>query len=144
MGKQVKTVPNQRTIRVNKQPTDKQNIYTANNLKAIDQAAKRLQSKGGFKLYMYLAKNQNNYYFALYSSDFCEWSGLGIKAYNSAFQELVEEGYLVLKENTKTNYTFYDLSTIDSEKDNVKIIEYAATAKEEAKIEIKEDKEFIF
>lgn len=140
MEKQVKTVPNQRTISVNKQPTNKQNLYTANNLKAIDQAAKRLQSKGGFKLYMYLAKNQNNYYFALYSSDFCSWSGLGIKAYNTAFEELVNEGYLVLKENTKTNYTFYDLSTIEKESDNVKIIEYAAASNEE----IKENKEFNF
>ena len=131
MAKEVKTVPNQRTISVNKQPTNRQNLYTANNLKALDQAAKRLQSKGGFKLYMYLAKNQNNYYFALYSSDFCNWSGLGIKAYNTAFEELVNEGYLVLKENTKTNYTFYDLSTIEKETDNVKIIEYAATGEEE-------------
>lgn len=130
MSKEIKTVPNQRTIQVNKQPTDKKNLYTANNLTALDEAAKRLQSKGGFKLYMYLAKNQNNYYFALYSSNFCEWSGLGIKAYNTAFEELVKEGYLVLKEDSKTNYIFYDKSTIEKDNDNVKIIEYAAASNE--------------
>lgn len=51
------TVPNQRTITVSKEKTDKQHRYTANNLEALDEAARRLQSKGGFKLYMYLAKN---------------------------------------------------------------------------------------
>ena len=87
------TVPNQRTITVNKEKTDKSHRYTANNLDALDEAARRLQSKGGFKLYMYLAKNQNNYSFALSSADFCAWSGLGITAYNSAFEELREQGY---------------------------------------------------
>jgi len=51
------TVPHQRTITVSKEKTDKANRYTANNLAALDEAARRLQSKGGFKLYMYLAKN---------------------------------------------------------------------------------------
>lgn len=50
-------VPNQREITVAKAPTDKAHLYTANNLAALDEAARRLQSKGGFKLYMYLAKN---------------------------------------------------------------------------------------
>lgn len=50
-------VPNQREITVAKAPTDKTHLYTANNLDALDEAARRLQSKGGFKLYMYLAKN---------------------------------------------------------------------------------------
>ena len=89
------TVPNQRTITVNKEKTDKQHRYTANNLAALDEAARLLQSKGGFKLYMYLAKNQDKYYFALSSADFCQWSGLGIAAYNTAFEELKDKGYLV-------------------------------------------------
>ena len=56
MGKTPK-VPNQREVTVAKEPTDKAHKYTANNLAALDEAARRLQSKGGFKLYMYLAKN---------------------------------------------------------------------------------------
>ena len=91
-------VPNQREITVAKEPTDKKHLYTANNLAALDEAAKRLQSKGGFKLYMYLAKNQDKYSFNLSSTDFMLWSGLGYTAYATAFSELADEGYLILKE----------------------------------------------
>lgn len=90
----MKTVPNQRIVKVQKQPTDKQHLYTTNNLSAIDQASKRLQSFAGFKLYVYLAKNQNNYEFAFSSKDFMEWSGVSKSAYDTAFTELVKEGYL--------------------------------------------------
>lgn len=133
--KEIKTVPNQRVLTIDKQPTDKQHFYTANNLKALDQAAGRLQSKGGFKLYMYLAKNQDKYHFALFSSDFCAWSGLGIKAYNSAFDELVTEGYLI--EKGKNNYIFHDLSQKEEENEFVNIeipkekVEEAAAAKKD-------------
>lgn len=126
VSKQVKTVPNQRTISVSKQPTDKQHKYTANNLDALDEAASRLQSKGGFKLYMYLAKNQDKYYFALSSSAFCLWSGLGLRAYTTAFEELEKEGYLVKKEDKEKSYIFYDKSTIEKNIEDTKEIEMAA------------------
>ena len=105
-------VPNQREITVSKAPTDKKHLYTANNLAALDEAARRLQSKGGFKLYMYLAKNQDKYNFNLSSNDFMLWSGLGYTAYTTAFAELEEEGYLTLKEGTKTTYIFFDKSQL--------------------------------
>lgn len=107
------TVPNQRILTVNKEPTDKQHLYTMNNLEAIGEAARSLQTKAGFKLYIYIAKNQNNHTFALSSKDFCEWSGVGIAAYNSAFAELVDNGYLVSKNDSKTTYMFYDKSRMD-------------------------------
>lgn len=127
MAKQQK-VPNQREITINKAPTDKNNKYTANNLNALDEAAFRLQSKGGFKLYMYLAKNQDKYNFNLYSSDFQQWAGIGSTAYGTAFKELVSEGYLILKEGTKDIYTFYDKSQI---KDDVIQIEIPVEKVEE-------------
>lgn len=107
---EIKTVPNQRVISINKEPTDKQHLYTANNLIALDEAATRLQSIGGFKLYIYLAKNQNNYTFALSSKDFMQWSGLGKQAYTSAFEDLVRQGYLIQDKKQKNKYTFYDKS----------------------------------
>lgn len=116
------TVPNQRTITVNKEKTDKQHRYTANNLAALDEAARLLQSKGGFKLYMYLAKNQDKYYFALSSADFCQWSGLGIAAYNTAFEELKDKGYLVSNTDTKNgknHFVFYDKSVLKQTEDSV-------------------------
>lgn len=125
MPKKVETVPNQRTITVSKQPTDRQHKYTANNLDALDEAALRLQSKGGFKLYMYLAKNQDKYYFALSSAAFCAWSGLGLRAYNTAFEELKTEGYLVSKEDNN-NYIFYDKAIIEKQLEDTIEIEMAA------------------
>ena len=104
----IKTVPNQRVLLIKKEPAGKNNLYTVNNLDALDEAAFNLQSKGGFKLYVYFAKNQDKYQFALSSKDFLAWSGLGIAAYNTAFDELVEKGYLV--ETAKNRYTFYDKS----------------------------------
>ena len=121
----MKTVPNQRTITVKKEKTDKEHRYTANNLAALDEAARRLQSKGGFKLYMYLAKNQDKYSFALSSAAFCAWSGLGIAAYNSAFEELKKHGYLIPQDSyvSKQNrYTFYDKAQIEEEQSEQQII----------------------
>lgn len=123
-------VPNQRAIQVVKEPADKNHLYTANNLAAIDEAARYLQSKAGFKLYFYIAKNQNKYEFLLSSKHFCEWAGVGITAYTSAFEELEKNGYLFLKEGTKDDYIFYDKSQLNLEqehKEEVKI-EYHNTA----------------
>lgn len=66
----IKTVPHQRTIKISKSATDKTHKYTTNNLEAIAEASKNLETLGGFKLYMYFAKNQNNYEVALSSADF--------------------------------------------------------------------------
>ena len=127
MSKSIETVPNQRVLTIHKEPTDKEHKYTCNNLEAMGEAAKRLQSKGGFKLYMYLAKNQDKYNFALSSTDFCAWSGLGLAAYRTAFGELEKEGYLIPKDNTKekeTIFTFYDKSQLvdkAASNDNVNI-----------------------
>lgn len=133
MGKR-NNVPNQRHITINKALANKKNIYTVNNISAIDEAANRLQSKGGFKLYMYLAKNQDKHDFYLYSSDFTRWAGIGMTAYNTAFEELEEEGYLVRREDTKTIYTFYDKSQkpIDKRKEKV-LIEIPVDKVEEVK-----------
>lgn len=98
---------NQRTITVSKEKCDKNNLYTINSIEAIDSAAK-LQATAGFKLYMYLAKNQDKYQFKLSSQAFKNWSGCARTAYTTAFKQLEEEGYLVKKEGTSNVYTFYD------------------------------------
>ena len=142
MPKPIETVPNQRVLTIHKEPTDKQHKYTCNSLEALGEAAKRLQSKGGFKLYMYLAKNQptevTRREWVLSSADFCNWSGAGIAAYRTAFKELEEEGYLIPKDKTKdkeTIYTFFDKSQkedIKAAHDNV-IIEIPIEKVEEVK-----------
>lgn len=122
----VNKVPNQRVLTVNKAPTDREHLYTVNNLEAINEAAKYLQTKAGFKLYFYIAKNQNQRQFALSSQDFCNWGGVGIRAYTSAFEELEREGFLIPKEEGSSIYMFYDKSRLDlAEKHGDKVtIEY--------------------
>ena len=54
------------------------------------------------------------------SADFCAWSGLGITAYNSAFEELREQGYLIPKDSSKpkeSRFTFYDKSRLADEEE---------------------------
>lgn len=135
-------VPNQRMLKIHKEPTDRNHLFTANNIAALDEAAGLLQTKGGFKLYMYLAKNQNNYQFDLYSSNFIYWSGLGITAYRSAFNELVDKGYLI--EQSKNNYIFYDKSQLEQHSDSITIEIPEEKVEEVRNIENKIKEEFIF
>ena len=109
--------PNIRTIDINKETSDRLHRYTVNNLEAVAEAARRLTSVAGFKLYMYLAKNQNNYSMLLYSSSFLEWANVGIAAYNTAFKELVKEGFLVPDPVIKDKYNFYDRSQYPEQPD---------------------------
>ena len=105
----IKSVPNQKIVTVNKlicSKEDKTKLYTVNRLDGINQAAAKLQSKAGFKLYIYFAKNQDTYKFALSSSDFCSWSSCSLTAYNTAIKELIDAGYLVAESGN--NYIFYD------------------------------------
>lgn len=103
----IHTVPNQRIVSINKAPTDKTHLYTKNSLSALDKAAK-LESDGAFRLYIYLAKNQNNYAFALSSKAFFDWCGIGTGGYNTGFKELVEKGYLVKDKNIDVIYHFFE------------------------------------
>lgn len=114
-------VPNQRVISIHKQLCDKEHKFTVNNLQALDQAATRLTQKASFKLYMYIAKNQDKYSFNLSSKDFMKWANVGYTSYTTAFKQLVDQGYLIKKEGTKDIYTFYDKSQT---KNDIKI-EYA-------------------
>ena len=102
----LKTVPNQKVITVKKQPTDKQNYYTMINLNALELAEIDLKA-GAFKLWIYFAKNQNNFTFALSSKEVQENFGIKIKQYNSAIEELIEKGYLVKEKGF--NYYFNEL-----------------------------------
>lgn len=133
-------VANQRTITVNKEPCNTSNLYTTNNIKALDEALGRLQSYCGLKLYMYIAKNQDNYKFDLFSSDFCKLCQCSRTAYSTAFSELVEQGYLIKKEGTQTIYTFYDKAQIDEQPIT---IEYDNKIIEEKEQE-EQEKKFIF
>ena len=111
----IKTVPNQKIITVKKEKTDKQNYYAAINLNALELAARDLQA-GAFKLWIYFAKNQQNYCFALSNTAAEQNFGIKIKQYNNAIKELTEKGYLI-KQNGY-NYTFCEIPNNDIPKGN--------------------------
>lgn len=104
----IKLVPNQKLIVVNKAESNKKNLYCILNLQALNKACYVLQSKAGLKLYLYLAKNQDKYIFALSSKDFEEWAGVAKSAYDTAVKELIDNGYLVKKAGHKQTYDFYE------------------------------------
>ena len=98
--------PNQKTIKVNKESSDKINLYAKYNINALQVAMSSLKGET-FKLWCYLNKNQNNYTFALSKVDAINW-GIGSKSsYDRGIAELIEKGYLVkISGNT---YYFYEL-----------------------------------
>ena len=105
----IKTYGNQRVIKISKAMCDRTHLYTTNNIQALDYAMERLTTVGAVKLYLYLAKNQNNHMRALSSKDFCEWANCSRTCYDNAFKELKDNGFLVLVEEDKKNfYEFRD------------------------------------
>jgi hypothetical protein len=66
-----------------------------------------------------MAKNQNNYTFALSCVDACKFCGFGRNTYLSGVQELIDNGYLV---NTSgNNYDFYEVLPEEKEVINVTV-----------------------
>ena len=111
----IKTVPNQKVIRVTKEICDKQHTYAAINIAAMEEAARNLDA-GAFKLWIYFAKNQENYQFALSSKAVEEVFGMKIKQYNNAIKELQDKGYVnVISGNI---YCFSERA-VNTKKDNV-------------------------
>lgn len=90
----IKAVPNQKIVKINKTPVKGQ-LFAQFNLEAMQQAARDLDA-GAFKLWCYFAKNMNDYEFALSSKDAEATMGIKIKQYNNAIAELIYKNYLVL------------------------------------------------
>ena len=87
----MKLTANQKLVEVSKAGDGKHTIL---NLEALQRASSDLQGEA-FKLWVYLAKNQNGYTFALSMVDALSW-GLGSKSsYYRAVKELEEKGYLL-------------------------------------------------
>ena len=105
------TVPNQKVIRIEKEPCGKGNLYAAINLKAMEAAAQNLDA-WAFKLWIYFTKNQNGYEFALSSKDAKDTFGLGKSQYDTAIKKLISSGYLT---NIQGNqYTFSETPALQT------------------------------
>ena len=102
----METVANQKTITTKGAKHDKKNTYAMLNIEAM-QEAMTLLKPNAFKLWCYMAKNQNNYTFALSCKDACDFCKMTKPTYLSGVKELIEVGYLV---NTNGNhYNFYEM-----------------------------------
>lgn len=125
MGKTIETVENQKIVIVSKESADKEHPYSVINLEAFDVAAASLTTIGSYKLWTYLAKNQNKYKFALSRTDFCRWASVSKNTYLRAVSDLEDKGFLVAQSDTSNTYTFYELpkkgSIITSEDKNILI-----------------------
>jgi hypothetical protein len=92
---------------VNKEPTDKNHLYMCLNIDALQKAMNDL-TPAQLKVWMYFAKNQNNYRFELSSVAVCAFCGISDKTYREAIKTLVAKRYLVKRDDGSV-YDFYEM-----------------------------------
>lgn len=100
---------NQKTIRIIKALSNKENFYGIFNKKCMYNAMKEL-TPTAFKIWCYLNCNQNEYELELAPSDVRPKCDIGEKTYYRGVNELIEKGFLIeveLREN-KTGYLFLE------------------------------------
>ena len=83
---------------------DKDNMYSVLNEKDVS-IAMHLLKPNTFKLWYYMAKNQNGYVFALSKVAVCNFCGFKESSYHDGVKELIAVGYL--KETSPNHYSFY-------------------------------------
>lgn len=122
----IKLVPNQKAVTIHKEPCDnaaKEHYYAKINLEAMSQAAMNLDA-GAFKLWVYFAKNQPGYQFALSKVAVMEQFGIKKTQYDNAIKELKEKGYLT--QDKGAYYSFYEMPVAlkpDNEQVSIETIE---------------------
>ena len=106
---------NQKTVKIRKEPCDKQHYYTMINLQALVQAAEDLDGDA-FKMWVYFSKNQAGYELQLSSKHAMETFGLTKDRYNKAIHALIKNGNLV---DTNTDpqevanrWSFYEIPLV--------------------------------
>lgn len=102
------SVPNQRKYKNNKAPWGKQASgttipFTPFNREAFDLALSTL-SPAGFKLWCYIARNQQGYEFEFSREAAINATGLSLSTIQRARSELEQQGYLVLKGGNSWNF----------------------------------------
>lgn len=103
-------VPNQKQIIINKLPYNTENTYSINYHVALQNAMCNLNNSS-YKMWSYLASNQNGYTFYLSKVDCAKW-GIKTDAYHSAVKDLIKKGYLIKVQNKKNLYKFYEVPPV--------------------------------
>ena len=105
------TVANQNVATINKEVCNKDNLYTTNNLEALQKAMADL-SGAELKVWLYFAKNQNGYKLAVSPADATTW-GIPKSSFHKAFTALKDKGYLV--ETSPNHFDFYEMPKEEQE-----------------------------
>lgn len=115
------TNPNQRDISINKlKVDDTENFYTRYRLDALQVAMKSLTPKA-FELWCYLGKNKDGYKLFLSKVDCLQWCNISSSSYQRAFNELVENKYLVAKDKDNIEPKHYDFYELPQEDEKIEI-----------------------
>ena len=98
------TVPNQRTIRINREEAKSDFLGIKNE---NWQSAARDLGAHSLMLYLYLASNKNDYRLALSPVAVFDAIGMPRSTFHDQFKKLVNKGYLV--ETSSNHFDFYEL-----------------------------------
>ena len=102
------TVANQEIAEIKKEPCDTNNIYAKINIEAMQLAMKDL-TPVQFQVWLYFAKNQAGYVFAVSPSAALNEFGIKKQSFQEAKRVLKEKGYLVPNPAKGKNYfIFYE------------------------------------
>ena len=102
------TVANQNIVEVKKETCDKNHIYAMINIEAMQLAMKDL-TPAQFQVWLYYAKNQAGYTFAVSPAAALNEFGIKKDTFQKANQVLREKGYLVNDATKGKNYyIFYE------------------------------------
>lgn len=88
------SVPNQDIVEVQKEKCDKNNIYATINIHAMQLAMKDL-TPAYFKVWLYFAKNQAGYEFAVSPAAALDEFGISKDTFQKAKRAFKDKGYLV-------------------------------------------------
>lgn len=97
--------PNQRVVTIFKEKCKGDFLQVKNS--EWQTAASILKTYSAFKLYLYFASNKNGYTITLSPAAINEAIGICENTYRSAFNELLEAGYLSQVKGQKNVYTFH-------------------------------------
>lgn len=110
----VKTFPNQKMVRIDKAVCDTENKYAKINIEAMALAARTLDFKS-FELWIYFAKNQDDFKMALSNKAVRDEFGMKKDSYDSAIAILRGAGYLT---NIRGNYYEFHEFPVEEEEEN--------------------------
>ena len=104
-----RTVPNQKVVKINKEPCDRTHYYTSINLNALQHAMNDFKDvPKQFWVWLYLTKNRSGNEFALSSRDVQDW-GISEHTFHRAIEFMIENDYLIREGDHSNRYTFYEM-----------------------------------